>query len=525
MHKILVSDPLSEKGLKILKNAGFKVIYKPNSIEQELESIIGDIDAWIIRSGTNVTKKLLKKTNVLKVIGRAGVGVDNIDIVEATNLGIIVMNLPDGNTISAAELTMAMIMAISRNVHFAHMDLILGNWNRSSFIGSEINNKVLGVVGLGRIGREVIKRAQSFNMKIIGYDPYVNTEIVNSLSISIVDLDTLIKKSDIITLHIPLTNSTKNLFNSKIFAKMKPSSRIINVARGGVINENDLADALNNGIISGAAVDVFENEPIGKNHPLINANNVLLTPHLGASTVEAKEGVSIGLCNQIVDFLQKDILINPINMPISDISELNKIAPYLKLAQIIGDILEQIIITPVESVCIECFGLVNNSNTIMLRFIMSLLKNITDIRINYVNASIIAEDRGITLKHMYNSESNSFTNLIRATVVTDNGRHEISGSLFSTEHMRLVNYNGYDIDVSPKGNMLFVKNKDIPGVVGKIGKVLGDKGVNIAEYILSRKSKDKKAFSIIKIDEKVDTKLIKKLKNIDEVLDLNPVNI
>jgi len=525
MYKILVSDPLSEKGLEILKNAGFEVFYKPNSSDKELESIIRDIDAWIIRSGTNVTKKLLNITNDLKVIGRAGVGIDNIDIVEATNLGIIVMNLPDGNTISASELTMALIMAISRNVHFAHIDLTLGNWNRNSFIGSELNNKVLGVVGLGRIGREVIKRAQSFNMKIIGYDPYVNTEIVNSLSISIVDFDVLIKKSDIITLHIPLTNSTKNLFNSKIFAKMKPSSRIINVARGGIINENDLSKALNNDIISGAAVDVFENEPLAKNHPLINTKNVLLTPHLGASTFEAKEGVSIGLCNQIVDFLKKDILVNPINMPISDMSELNKIAPYLKLAQIIGEILEQIIVSPIKSVCIECFGLVNNSKTIMLRFIMSLLKNITDRRINYVNASIIAEDRGIVLKHMYNSESNSFTNLIRADVVTDNGKYEISGSLFSTEYIRLVNYNGYDIDFSPKGNMLFVKNKDIPGVVGKIGKVLGDQGVNIAEYILSRKSKDRKAFSIIKIDEEIDTELIKKLKNIDEVLDLNRVNI
>ena len=300
MVKVLVSDPIADKGIEILEEAGFDIVYNPNPSDDELQALASDTNAWIVRSGTKITAELLKDARNLQVIGRAGVGVDNIDIKEATNQGVIVMNNPDGNTISAAEHTIAMMMALSRNIQLGHMGIVNGEWNRSNLVGNELKGKILGVLGLGRIGREVIKRAIGLEMKIMGYDPFVNQDVFDQETVTLVDLDTLTQESDYITLHMPLLDSTKNLFNAERIAAMKSSARIINVARGGIIDEADLVQALNNDIIAGAAIDVFESEPLDMNSPLIKAKNILLTPHLGASTHEASEGVSFGICLSLI---------------------------------------------------------------------------------------------------------------------------------------------------------------------------------------------------------------------------------
>jgi len=525
MKKILVSDPIADKGIAILDKAGFEVIYNPNPTIEELHTLVSSIDGWVVRSGTKITSDLLKDAGKLQVIGRAGVGVDNIDIKEATNQGVVVMNNPDGNTISAAEHTIAMMMALSRNIQLGHLGIIQGEWNRSNLVGNELKGKILGVVGLGRIGREVIKRALGLDMKIIGHDPFVSQDVFDAEKVTIVDLDVLCADSDYITLHLPLLDSTKDLFDINRLSRMKPTARIINVARGGIINELDLADSLNNDIISGAAVDVFKKEPLDTASPLISAKNILLTPHLGASTFEASEGVSSGICRQIRDFILEDKLSNSINMPIRDMAQLKKIKPYLDLSKMLGKIQTQLAGSPIKSVSIECFGNIEDSKPIALSFLIGMFNNMTDNRINFVNASVIAKERGISLTHSFNTEPVSFSNLIVAHLVTENSTIEVAGSVFGDQHSRIVDIMGYEVDFRPEGNMLFVQNKDVPGVIGKVGMMLGEGSVNIAEYLLSRVENSDSAYSVIKVDGQINEKLLDKLSNIDEIIDIKQLYV
>jgi len=525
MAKVLVSDPIADRGIEILEQAGFDIVYNPNPSDDELHILASDTNAWVVRSGTKITAELLKNARNLQVIGRAGVGVDNIDIKEATNQGVIVMNNPDGNTISAAEHTIAIMMALSRNIQLGHMGMVSGEWNRSNLVGNELKSKTLGVVGLGRIGREVIKRALGLEMKIMGYDPFVNQEVFDQDTVTLTDLDKLILKSDYITLHIPLLDSTKNLFNAERLSKMKSSARIINVARGGIINETDLANALNNDVIAGAAVDVFESEPLDMTSPLVKAKNVLLTPHLGASTHEASEGVSFGICRQIRDFILDDKLSNPINMPITDMAQLKQIQPYLRLAETLGKIEMQLAEFPVKSVSVECFGDIDDSKPIALSFLIGLFHDITDNRINFVNAAVIAEERGISFSHSLNTEPVSFANLIVAHIESEEGAIEVAGSVFGDQHPRIVDIMGYEVDVRPEGNMLFVQNEDVPGVIGKVGMLLGEGGVNIAEYLLSRTPNNDSAYSVIKFDGEINDKLLETLKQVDEIISIKQLHV
>ena len=307
MHKILITDPISDHGLKILDDDKIEVIYKPNINQDELEAMLPNINGWIIRSGTQITEKHLSEANKLSVIGRAGVGVDNINIQAATAAGIVVMNLPDGNTISAAEHTMSLLSALSRNVHIGHLGLMRGEWNRDKLVGNELKDKTLGIVGLGKIGREVIKRALSYDMKVLGHDPFINQDMFDPETVKIVDIDELTKKSDFITLHVPLIDSTRNLFNLERIKKMKPTSRIINVARGGIINEKDLSVALNNNTIAGAAIDVFEKEPPINANPLLTNKNVLLSPHAATFTEECLSKMSIETVQNIIHFFENKL--------------------------------------------------------------------------------------------------------------------------------------------------------------------------------------------------------------------------
>ena len=525
MHKILITDPISDHGLKILDHDDIEIINRPDISEDELESILPNINGWIIRSGTKIAEKHIREAKKLSVIGRAGVGVDNIDIQAATASGVVVMNLPDGNTISAAEHTMSLLSALSRNVHIGHLGLMSGEWNRHKLVGNELKDKVLGIVGLGKIGREVMKRALSYDMQILGHDPFVNQEMFDPEKIKIVDIDELTSNSDFITLHVPLIDATRDLFDFNRLKMMKSTSRIINVARGGIINENDLSVALNDDIISGAAIDVFVKEPLDKDHPFLSTKNLLITPHLGASTVEAKEGVSKGICQQVKDFMLDQKLSNVLNIPIADMSILKEIEPYLDMSEKLGIILSQLINESVTSIKIDCFGLIEELKPMTISFLKGLFNKITDNRINFINAISIAEERGISISHSYSSEQISYSNLVLATVTTSNGEYSIGGSVFSENHPRIVNIMGYNIDVFPEGVMLFMKNKDVPGVIGKIGTLLGDNAINIASYILSREVKNKSAYAIVKVDDRIDEKLINKIKSLHEIETINQLEL
>ena len=523
-YKVLITDPISDSGISILKNNNCDIIDCVND-KDKIDTIISEIDGWIIRSGTKISSDNIEMATKLQVIGRAGVGIDNIDIKAATKHGVVVMNVPDGNSISAAEHTMAMILGLSRNLHLGHSTLGAGSWERANLIGNELKNKVLGVVGLGRIGREVIQRALSFNMKILGFDPYVNQDLFNEDRIKIVDIDELTKNSDIITLHVPLNDSTKDLFDLERISKMKQTAKIINVARGGIINESDLAASLNDGVISGAAIDVFSSEPLNTDNPLCKAKNILLTPHLGASTYEAKEGVSLSICNQVVNFLKDDKLDNAVNVPISDMSILKELQPYLELSELIGHIQSQLIDEPVTKVKIDCYGPMNDIKPISIAIIKGLLSNIVDNRINYINALSIAEERGIELLNTFNTQIDKYANLIDCYVYTKNKVVNVGGGVFFGNKFRILKFMNHEINFNPEGHIILSRNKDIPGVVGKVGTILGESGINIAEYILSRPKKKENPISIIKVDNSLSKECLEKLNKIDELIEIRQFKI
>jgi D-3-phosphoglycerate dehydrogenase len=522
--KVLVSDPITKAGMTILKEADFDVVYLPDASDDEKADACKDVHGWVVRSGTQATANMINSAENLQVIGRAGVGTDNIDISAATRKGIVVMNTPDVNTISAAEHTVAMMLALSRNIPLGHGGIIKGQWNRNALVGTELRNKTLGVVGLGKIGREVIQRSRSFNMNILGFDPYVSQDMFDDEEVRVVDLDTLTAESDYITLHVPFIDSTKDLFDFDRLCRMKDSARIINVARGGIINEADLAKALNEDKIAGAAIDVFTSEPIGENNPLVKAKNIVMTPHLGASTAEAKEGVSLAVCEQVRDYLLHEKLANAINMPISDLAKLKEIQPNLDLSEAMGKLQSQLETGVIQKVHIECAGSMEETKPAMLAFLKGLLSSRIPDRVNYVNAESLALDLGIKIEYSYSSNCGSYENLIRTQVTGENGSNQINGSIFENKRLRLVKILGYEMDITPRGTLLFVHNKDVPGVVGKVGTALGSSQINIGAYILSRDSVDGEAFAVIRVDNEVPEKILTELADMQEIISIQQIN-
>ena len=515
--KVLIADPISDSGISILNDAGFELILKPESSQEEKTNAARDVDGIIIRSGTKVDSKMIEYGKSLKIIGRAGVGIDNIDLNAATRKGVIVMNTPDVNTISAAEHTIALMLTLSRNIHIGHSTLTSGRWERHNLIGTELQKKTIGILGLGKIGQEVMDRCLSFGMQILGYDPFVNEDILSEKDITLMNLDEIVKRSDFISLHIPLNDETRNLFNFDLIKCMKRSAKIINVARGGIINEYDLAKALNEDIIMGAAIDVFTTEPIEKDNPLLNAKNILLSPHLGASTREAKEGVSKAICEQVRDYLFDQKLTNVLNMPISNLSLLKDLKPYLDLGEMLGGLMSQLNKEPINQVIIECKGNIEDIRPISLATLKGILSpNLPD-RVNYINAEAIAKELGINIEIGYSNIDSNYNNLISLKVLTENNIFRLDGSIFNDLKPRLVNILGRDMEVTPKGAMLFIENVDVPGVIGRVGTLLGNRDINIAAYLLSRKNQNGKAFAVIRIDDSVDLEDLNELRKLKEV--------
>ena len=522
--KVIVSDPISDDGLNVFYKNNFDVIDATNSKIDENYEHIPTANAWVIRSGTKLDASIISKADKLAVIGRAGVGIDNIDISAATRKGVVVMNTPDANTISAAEHTMALLLSLSRNISYGHQSILSGNWDRHKFIGSELRAKTIGIIGLGKIGREVMQRALGFNMKILGFDPFIKKDMLRSDEIELSGLNELVERSDFVTIHIPLTNDTKNLFDYKMLSRMKKDSRIINVARGGIINEPDLAKALHDGIIGGAALDVFKNEPIEPTNPLLNAPNLILTPHLGGSTKEAKAGVSTAICNQIKNYLINNDLENAVNFPLQDTSDLKGISSFLDLADVLGLIHRNIAEGPIKKVDINCFGTLDQIKPIALSFLRSLLQDRVPERVNFINAEAIAKELGIEVSINYSTSDSNYSNLISAKVFAKKSVI-FEGSVFNDDLPRLVNLMGYKMEVNLKGTLLLVQNDDVPGVVGKVGTILGKNEINIEAYLLSQHSKEKLAFAVIRLDSPLEDKLISELQDVDELKFVNQIKI
>ncbi len=525
--KVLVSDNISSKGLDILKKAGFEVDLKTGLKPEELKEIIGQYDALIIRSATKVTAEIIEAADKLKVIGRAGTGVDNVDKIAATKKGIVVMNTPGGNTITTAEHAIAMLFSLARRIPQATASMKAGKWEKKKFIGVELYNKTLGIIGLGRIGSEVAKRMQCMGMNVLAYDPFLSDERAEELGITKTDIENIFAQADFITIHTPLTADTKYLINKDTIAKMKNGVYIINCARGGIVNEKDLYEAILSGKVAGAAFDVFEKEPPEEGYPLIADERVICTPHLGASTVEAQENVAVAIAEQVVDYLINGTIRNAVNFPSIPFDQVPLIRPYLVLLERMGSFVSQIFTKGIKQIQIEYLGEISNLNTQALTAaaLKGILDPILGEPVNYVNASFIAKERGIEIREIKGKEAGDYQSLVKIILIGKDDKAVIAGTLLSRKDPRIVQINDISMEIIPEGNMIFMRNWDRPGVIGNIGTLLGQNNINIGHMHFGRKEPGGIALSVISIDASLTEEIIEKIKKLPNVLEVKSVYI
>ncbi|MBI4432500.1 MAG: phosphoglycerate dehydrogenase [Candidatus Omnitrophica bacterium] len=527
MSKILICDDLAQEGMHLFQNEkSFTVAVKTKLPLDALKKEIADADACIVRSGTRLTAEVIEAAKRLKVIGRAGVGLDNVDVEAASRKGIVVINTPGGNTISAAEHTFCLLMALSRNIPQAHESVKKGEWERKKFTGVELYEKTLGVLGLGRIGTEVAKRAQVFGMRVIAYDPFLRAEKALQIGVEVVSMEEVFKNSDYITLHMPLNAENHHMISAKEFDKMKKSARVINCARGGLIDEAALAQAIRAGKIAGAALDVFEEEP-PRQSPLFALPQVILTPHLGASTEEAQIAVSVDVVQSVVDFLKGKGIRNAVNVPSVDPEVLTQIKPYLYLAEKMGALMAQLLEGQILRVDIQYHGEVVNTEVtpITVAVIKGLLTPILAESVNYVNASVLAKERGIKITESKTATALHYSNLIQLEVRTDKKTHSLSGTVFTREDTRIVRMDSFDVEVVPDGFLLMISNRDVPGIVGQIGTLLGENKINIAGMTLGRDMQGGQAKTLLKIDSPVSEAVLNKIKKANNILDAKLIKL
>ncbi len=513
MAKILVSDKLSKDGLDILEASGIPVVMKPGMTEDELCKEIADYDALIIRSGTKVTRKVIDAAKKLRVIGRAGVGVDNVDIPYATEKGILIMNTPTANILSAAEHTCAMILSMARNIPFAHSSMHEGKWDRSKFTGVELNGKVLGIIGVGRVGGEVAKRLKPFNMTMIGYDPFLPKEVADEIGVRLTTLEEVISTADFMTIHTPLLPSTRNMISLEQFKMMKPTARLANVARGGIVNEEDLYTALHDHIIAGAAFDVWCNEPLtDEEKKLLELDNLVTTPHLGASTVEAQERVAVDIAHSAVKYLKDGIITNAINAPRGKLTP--ETAPYVPLAESMGTFVHQINGSrPIGEMEVIYYGglAAMDSKILTVSAVKGLIKGIVGVDgANIINALPVAKSKGIDVKESKTDKATSYANMIEVRIKSEGKESAVRGTVFG-EEPRIVNYDGYAFNVPLAGNMLFITYKDETGVVGKVGGVLGAENIDIQQMAVSVKKDSDRAMMVLIIGKAAGADLVDRI--------------
>ncbi len=526
--KILVTDSLASEGLEVFKNTGgFEVDVKIGLNPEALKQICSDYDGWVIRSGTRITAELIEAAKKLKVIGRAGVGFENIDADAATKKGIVVMNTPGGNNVTTGEHTIALMMALARRIPQAVASLKSGKWERNKFVGIELCNKTIGVIGLGNVGRIVAERATGLQMKVIGFDPFISAESIAKMGVEPGSLDEIFAKADFITVHVPLTPDTQGLINREAFARMKTGVRIINCARGGIVDEIDLADAINGGKVAGAALDVYVDEPPPPEHPLLKLDQVITTPHLGASTDEAQLNVAIAVAEQMVDFLSKGIVRYAVNVPSVSPELLEVLRPYLTLAEKLGSFHVQMANSLPKEVHVEYRGDVAQYNVapLTLAVLKGMLTPVMESAVNYVNAPLIAKERGINIVESKGEHSEDFASSV--TITAKNGKQnlEVEGAIFGKKHPRIVRVNNFYLEAVPEGYILILHNKDVPGVVGAVGTILGKKGINIAGMELGRGEKGGNAIAFTHVDDFVPLEAMKELRALPQIVSAELVKL
>jgi len=517
-YRVLVSDPLAEEGIDILK--GFAdVDVNTGLTEDQLVAVIGGYDALLVRSGTEVTARVIDAGEKLKFIGRAGAGVDNIDTEAATRRGIVVANAPEGNTLAATEHTMAMMLSLARNIPQATASLKKGEWKRSKFMGVELNDKVLGIMGFGRIGREVAKRAQAMEMKCIAYDPFISSERAATLGVEMVPMEELFRRADVITVHTPLIKETRHVINARSIATMRDGVRLINCARGGIIDEQALADAIASGKVAGAALDVFESEP-PTDSPVLGLDQVIVTPHLGASTVEAQQNVAISVANQCISVLSGGAAKYVVNAPMIPAEQQAVVEPYAVLAQKMGSLLIQLIEGRLASITITYGGeaaALPNTKFITRVILKGMLDPILQAPVNFVNAEFVAKERGIRLSETTTEEAQGFRNIISITAKTDKMSESVSGSVSAPDHARIVSIGGYMTDLTPTGHVVISRHIDKPGVIGKAATILGRANVNIAGMQVGRFKPGQEALMVLTVDSAVPADAMDEIKKIDGI--------
>lgn len=525
--KILISDDLSDEAIQILKKEkGIRTESKAGISHEDLLDCIRDYHALIVRSRTKVTEDVIEAGKNLKVIGRAGVGVDNIDIEAATKSGIVVMNTPDANTISTAELTMAMILALSRNIYQATALMKSNKWSKDKLTGVELYDKTLGIIGLGRIGSQVAKRAASFGMKIAAHDPFATEEQAKRLEVKLLDLKQLLAEADYISIHAPLSDETHHLLGKSEFKIMKDGVRVINCARGGIIDEEALHKAITKGKVAGCALDVFEKEPPGDN-PLLALEQVIATPHIGAVTQEAKTNVSIQIAKQVLAVLRGEIVRNAVNFPQMEPEVLKEIKPYIDLAEKLGHFQSQIVTGCPQSVRITYTGEMNDHQTrpITLALLKGLLEPMFPDRVNYINAPILAAERGIRVVEAKSNLVEDFANLILLETETSEDTRSVAGTLFSKGDPRIVRIDSYHVDAVPSGYLLVCSNHDKPGVIAHVSTTLAENGINIAGMTVGRKDVGGRAVTALNIDDTISDKTLKEVKDSPLIIEARLVKL
>ena len=529
-NKIFVADEVSDSGLQPLRDAEFAVEKRVGLNPTDLREALTGCAGLVVRSETKVTAAVMDSAPALRVIGRAGVGVDNIDVPAATARGIVVMNAPDGNTITTAEHTMALLIALARRVPQANSSLRAGRWERKKFIGVELQGKTLGVLGLGRIGRTVASRANAFGMKIVAFDPFIAPDQARDLGIEVVPFDEVLARADFLTVHTPLTAETRAMVDKEAFSKMKKGVRVINCARGGLIDEEALYEAIKSGIVAGAALDVFVQEPPPADHPLLGLEEVIATPHLGASTTEAQEGVAFTVAEQMRDYLLTGALRGAVNVPALGAKELQTLQPFLELAESLGRFQAQLVDGAVREVRIEYAGEIVDQNAapVTRAFLAGLLRDVSA-RVNAVNAFLIAEERGITITSTYLRSASDSVPAISSRVITSAGEHSLAGTLFGygeqARQGRITKINGFHIEAIPHGHMLVMRNRDVPGVIGRVGTILGEGGINISRFHLGRQERGGEAMAVIEIDAPVDNQTLGALRSFEYVLSAQEIEL
>ncbi|WP_077623756.1 phosphoglycerate dehydrogenase [Sediminibacillus massiliensis] len=524
---ILISDPLSEEGIQPLRAAkDMNVVVETNLTPEQLGSKIGDFDALIVRSQTQVTRDIITKATKLKIIGRAGVGVDNIDLEAATEHGVIVVNAPDGNTNSAAEHTMAMIMSLARNIPQAYYSLKNQKWDRKKYVGVELKNKTLGIVGLGRIGAEVAYRAKGQRMNVVAYDPFLTEEKAEKMGIGYGTLEEVLQAADFITVHTPLLKETKHLINAEAFENMKEGVQIVNCARGGIIDEDALYEAILSKKVAGAGLDVFEEEPV-YDHKLLELPEVIATPHLGASTVEAQESVAVDVSYDVVSFLTGGLAKNPVNLPSVPKEIMTRIEPYFNLAEKLGRFLTDLTEEVTEEITIYYSGELSELETAPLtrNTVKGILKRHLGEHVNDVNASFLAEKKGIRINEHKTTTTKGFTNLLTVEARTKSGTRQVSGTLLNGLGPRIVKVDDYIVDVTPEGHIVFIHHKDQPGAIGRVGSLLAEQDINIATMQVGRSNVGGDAIMMLTIDKQLEKEGLEQLQQLADIYDVTGIDL